>query len=146
MTINRDLAVMFTIASLLGISSVASAQWAFVARKSMGAIHHLQSEHTDVATVLIEAPAEKVYSAAIRTLQGKQGARITRQDDATRTIDFVANSEQATMQVSPVEAKVSMLTIAAPGSLRRSTDVSPVVNGVLKVCRQMGVSCSLSKQ
>lgn len=131
---------------LIGISSVASAQWAFVARKSMGAIHNIQGEHADVATVLLEAPPDKVYAAAVRTLSGKQGVKITRQDDATRQIDFTRDGENAIMKISPVEDQVSMLTVTAPGTLRRSGDVSPVVDGVLRVCGQMRVRCSLSKE
>lgn len=141
----RRISVVALVVAALGFSGIAGAQWAFVARKSMGAIHSIQGEHTDVATVLLEAPAEKVYAAAIRTL-GEKGVRITRQDDATRQIDFTAANGPTTMKVSTVEEKVSMLTITAPGSIRRTGDASPVVNGVLKVCREMKVTCSLSKE
>ncbi len=146
MKYSRGIFVWSVVIAALGLSGAANAQWAFVARKSMGAIHSIQAEHTDVATVLLEAAPDRVYAAAVRTLNGKQGVRITRQDDATRQIDFTANGSPTTMKVSTVEEKVSMLTVTSPGSMRRTGDASPVVEGVLRVCNQMKVSCSLSKE
>jgi hypothetical protein len=125
---------------------LAHAQWVMVARKSMGAIQNMRSEHSDVATVLLEAPADKVYAAALRTLNEKEGARITGQDDAARTIDFSGKRLTAKMKVGSVDAKVSMITVTSPGTVRKSGDSSAVVDAILRVCREMSVECHESNE
>ncbi len=133
-------------ALLLLMPALAKAQWVTIARKSMGAIHNIQNEHADVATVILDAPADKVYAAAIRTMNEKEGVTIKSQDATGRMIDFSQGRAASSMKVSSLDDKVSMLTVTAPGGLRRSGDASAVVDAVLRVCRQMNVSCHESAQ
>jgi hypothetical protein len=50
----------------------AEAQWVFVARKALGRIQHMREENQpggrpgyDFATVILEAPADKVFATAL---------------------------------------------------------------------------------
>ena len=122
-------------------SAAAGAQWVTIGRKAMGKIESMRGEHADVATVLLEAPAEKVYAAALEALGSKKGVKLTAHDDATMTLDFSAKRTTVKMKVGRVDEKVSMLTVTSPGTVMRSGDVSAVVDGVLRVCGQMKVEC-----
>jgi len=119
----------------------AEAQWVMIGRKSMGAIQNIRSEHSDVATVVLEAPAAKVYAAALRALSSKEGVKIKGKDDGALTIDFSRKRMVAKMKVGSLGDNVSILTITSPGTVRRQGDASPVVDGVLRVCREMKVEC-----
>lgn len=134
------------IAASLLASSAALAQWVMIGRKSMGVIQNLRSEHSDVASVLLESPANKVYSTTLAQLRARQGVRITASDEATRAVDFTSGRLAAKMQVSRVEENVSMLLISSPGGIRRSGSTTTVVDEVLRVCQEMGVSCRLADQ
>ena len=136
----RSLSCFLLCLFILG-SSAAEAQWVMIGRKSLGAIRNLQSEHADVATVLLEAPADKVYTAAVKALGEAQGIRITNRDDATMTLDFMRGSQPAKMQASRIEDKVSMITVTSAGTIRKTGDASLVVDGILRVCNKMGVEC-----
>lgn len=133
-------AIATAVLSLLA-PAPAEAQWVTIARKSMGAIQNMRSENADVATVLLEAPADKVYAAALRTLNARDGVKIKGKNDAERTIDISGKRTTVKMKVSRVDDKVSMLTVTAAGTVRRSGDASPVVDGILRVCREMNVEC-----
>jgi hypothetical protein len=135
------MATLLTLAPLL-----AQAQWVMVGRKAMGAIQNVRSEHSDVATVLLEAPADKVYAAALRTMDEKEGVRIKGQDDAARTIDFSRGRLIAKMKVGRVDDKVSMITVSSPGTIRKSGDPSAVVDAILRTCHKMGVECHEAKE
>ena len=90
----RSIAIGLALSVLF--SGIANAQWVYVGRKALGKVKQLTSEaqtaisnHSkpgrrmspqqgyDAATVLLEAPANKVYSAAINIMQTNKDIRIT---------------------------------------------------------------------
>ena len=127
-------------------SSTAFAQWVTIARKSMGAIHNIQNEHADIATVLLEAPADKVYSTAIKAINVAKKVKLGKSDEASRTVSFSEGRRLVTLKVSRVDESLSMLTVTAAGSVAGMGNASGVVGHVLDVCREMGVSCYLPKE
>jgi len=79
------------LATFILLSGVANAQWVFVGRKALGKIKQITGEATegassqpadasknvpqqgyDAATVILEAPADKVYSTTVRVLQANK--------------------------------------------------------------------------
>jgi len=141
---------VFLAASML-LSSVASAQWVTLGRKAFGKIKQLSSEATssgtkgtpqpgyDVATVLLEARADKVYNTAVNILQNNKDFRITKKDDKALTIEFTDGRLTAGMQISSLGDNICQLLVVSttPGK----TGTSLVLNGVMRVCKEMGVHC-----
>ncbi len=155
----RFVAVFLAVSMLL--SSVASAQWVTLGRKAFGKIKQLTSEATssetksspqpgsetkntpqpgyDVATVLLEARADKVYSTAVNILQNNNNFRITKKDDKALTIEFTDGRLTAGMQISSLADNICQLLVVSttPGK----TGTSLVLGGVMRVCKEMGVHC-----
>jgi hypothetical protein len=133
----------------LFFASVTYAQWVFLGRKAIGKISHLasqaQNNNNDVATVLLEAKADNVYSTAVTLLKGNQNAKITRKDDAARTIDFTYGQNTASMKISSLQDNVSQLIISSSAASGKPGDTSFVVDSVFRVCREMGVECGLAE-
>jgi hypothetical protein len=68
----------------LVLSGVADAQTVFLARKALGKVRQLTGEMKgsqqpgyDIATVLLEARADKVYGTAVNMLQAKKDVNIS---------------------------------------------------------------------
>ncbi|MCX5818163.1 MAG: hypothetical protein NTX75_18280 [Proteobacteria bacterium] len=133
----------------LFFTSAVYAQWIFLGRKAIGKISHLASEvqnnNNDVATVLLEAKADNVYNTAVTLLKGNENARITRRDDAARTIDFTYGQHTASMKIASLQDNVSQLIISSAVASGKPGDTSFVVDSVFRVCREMGVECGLAK-
>jgi len=66
----------------------------------------------DVATVVIEGNAEKVYGTALKAIEATPNLRITRQAPGQRVIDFSDGNRAAGLKVSQVNEKVVHLLIA----------------------------------
>ena len=132
----------------LFFASVVYAQWVFLGRKAVGKISHLASQlensNNNVATVLLEAKADNVYNTAVTLLKNNQKAKITRKDDATRTIDFTYGQHTASMKVTSLQDNVSQLIISSSAASGKPEDASFVVDSVFRVCREMGVECGLA--
>ncbi len=149
--------ILFLTASIL-LSGVANAQWVFVGRKALGKIKQLTGEATesgapqasnaskdiprqgyDAATVLLEAPAEKVYGAAVRTLEANRDVRISKKDDRALSIEFIDGDIAAGMQITSLSEKLSQILVVSTSSGKPGTSI--VLKGILRVCGEMGVHC-----
>ncbi len=134
---------------LLALSpSAAKAQWVFVARKVIGRVESMQQKPSqdapayDVATVMLEAPAEKVYRTVIETARGNPENKIMNQDDAHRSLDVVRSGYTVGIRVVELQDKLSQLLIATalkPG--QQSGATSFAVQRVLAVCASMHATC-----
>jgi hypothetical protein len=149
----RSVAIFLTVTLLL--SGIASAQWAYVGRKALGKVRRFTSEVEmknsqqpgyDVATVLLEARADKVYSTAVTLLQTHKDWRITRKDDKSRTIEFSDGKLSAGMQINRLEDDLCQLLIVSTGTPGKTDPTSLVLNGVLRVCKEMGVHCQVADE
>jgi hypothetical protein len=131
---------------------VAQAQWVFLGRKAMGVVNRLvspalekQGQGYDMATVLLEADADKVYGTAIDLLKGNPNFRITHRDDSSRTVEFTDGNTLVGLKVSRLEDKVSQLLIGSTVTAGMASSAPLVVNKVFQVCEKMGVQCTLAK-
>jgi len=149
------------LALFLFLSGAASAQWVYLGRKAIGKVKQFTSEPAgsqesqpadqsqktpqpgyDVATVLLKAPADRVYKTAINVLQANKDIkdiRISKKDDKALSIEFVDGSLAVGMQISPVSEKVSQLLAVSTTSGKQGTSI--VLNGIMRVCKEMGVQC-----
>jgi hypothetical protein len=140
------------LAALLCYTSVAEAQWVLLGRKALGVINTLSSQGRekagqgyDVATVLLEADADKVYSTAIDLLKGNPNVTINYREDAGRVIDFTDGKLLVGMKVSKLEDHLSQLLISSVVTSGKPGGTSFVVEKVFQVCEKMGVQCMLAK-
>ncbi len=129
-------------------SSVAHAQWVFVARKALKVINSIagevqspgQGEGVDAANVLLEADADKVYAVAVKLLRENPEVRVLSQDAPRRAIAFAKGEQSASMKVSRLDDNLSQILVA--GTYGKPGGTSLVVEGILRVCQRMGVECS----
>jgi hypothetical protein len=149
----RSVAIFLTVTLLL--SGIANAQWVYVGRKALGKVRQFTSEMEmkdsqqpgyDVATVLLEARADKVYSTAVMMLQTHKDWRITRKDDKSRTIEFSDGKLSAGLQINRLEDNLCQLLIVSTGTPGKTDTTSLVLNAVLRVCKEMGAHCQVADE
>ena len=127
----------------------ANAQWVMVARAVSGQIQQMSHKGEngngyDVATVVLEANADKVYSTALSALKSHPGITVTKDDSKKRRIDFTNGAQYASLQATPLGEKLSQLMIASNLTGAQPTATSLVLQGVLKVCKEMNVNCTVA--
>lgn len=143
-------AMVMALALLLGVGESAG-QWAMVGRAAANRVRRMTgssgSQGYDVATVVLEAPADRVYQTAIKTLEQRPDVTITKQDSKNGKIQFRKGDLVAGLQVSSLGDKLSQLVIASgvpdPG---QPSATSLVVERVLSICQEMKVECSLQSE
>ena len=130
-------------------SMAAQAQWVMVARAVSGRIQQMSNKSSngagyDVATVVLMANADKVYSTALTMLKTNHPEITINSSDAKKhEIKFSKGPQVASMQATSLGDKLTQLVVAS--SLNPGQDATPlVVDGVMKVCKQMNVVCTVS--
>ncbi|MFA7159157.1 MAG: hypothetical protein WC299_07605 [Kiritimatiellia bacterium] len=132
----------------------AQAQWVFIARRALGRIEQMSQSDTpetrdrpryDVATVVVEGHADKVYETALKAIEKEPRLRITRRIPAQRTIEFTDGDISAGMKISQVNETVVHIMIASVVMPGEPSGTSRVVNGVARVCKEMGVPYTIEK-
>ncbi|KAA0254451.1 hypothetical protein FBQ97_20705 [Acidobacteria bacterium ACD] len=130
----------------------AGAQWIALGRKAIGKVKELtQSEKTgepgySMATVLVKAPADKVFAAALRTVQSNPKLRLTKSDPGSSSLEFADGKKVAGLAVSKVDEEVSQILVASTTSPGETNETSLVVSATLRICKEMGAECSLAKR
>jgi hypothetical protein len=143
----RAIMVGVAFGPILGALS-ASAQWVMVARAVSGQIQQMShkgengSGGYDVATVMLEANADKVYSTALASLKAHEGIKVTKSDAKRRLIEFTNGTQYASLQAMPFSDKLSQLIIASTLNGAQPDATSLVLQGVLRVCKEMNVKCT----
>jgi hypothetical protein len=145
--------VALFLSAFLFLSGVADAQTVFLARKALGKVRQLTGEMKgsrqpgyDIATVLLEARADKVYGTAVNMLQAKKDVKITQKDDKSRSLEFTDGMRVAGIQVSSLAEHLSQLLIVSVVTSPKTDTTSFVLNGVLRVCKEMDVHCQLADE
>ncbi|MGA2372455.1 MAG: hypothetical protein ACLP3R_03835 [Candidatus Korobacteraceae bacterium] len=149
MKIGRWLLASVAMTSLFSAMN-AQAQWVMVARAVAGRIERMSNKPStgsgyDVATVVLEANASKVYQTALQVMEARPDITITSQDAQKKEIRFSKGDQVASMQATSLGDKICQLVVAS--SLNGTSDdgTSIVVQGIMKVCQQMDVVCTLSQ-
>ena len=92
---------------------------------------------------MLEAKADKVYSTALTSLKAHPGITVTKNNDQQRKIDFTNGQQDASLQATPLGDKLTQLVIASNLTSSGPTATSLVLQGVLKVCAQLKVECTV---
>ncbi len=145
----KRISLFALVLTLLSVG-VAHAQWVFLARAGLRVINSIasqaqspsqnQGQAADAATVMLDADAEKVYNVAVKLLRENPDLQILWQDDARRAIAFSKGNQSASMKVSGLNDNLSQILVAS--TYGQSSGTSLVVEGILRVCKQMGVECT----
>ena len=129
-------------------SESAHAQWAFAARHVIGRINQMTQDDSNgkpafqFATVIIDAPANKVYSTAVNVVSQNQAITIVSQDSQNLKLKVSEGNKSASLSVVPLSDKSSEIMIsatAAPQSQDPST--SAEIDSILKICKQLNKVC-----
>jgi len=144
------------VVAIVAITAVADAGAAiFLARRAIGRVEQMsqQSPQTngagyDSATVMLEAPADKVFATAVGALQRArdQGITVTRVDDQQLLVQFTNGQQVAGMKISALGERLSQMMITSAHSGTQQDAAALVSNSVLRVCREMNVQCSRAQQ
>src|SRR5664279_1554074 len=129
----------------------AQAQWVMVARAVSGQVQRMNNKSSngagyDVATVVLMANADKVYETALKSIQAHPDVTITSNNAKSREIKFAKGDQVASMQATPLGEKLTQLVVASNLTGVQPDAASVVVQGVMKVCDQMKVVCTMSQQ
>lgn len=135
----------------------AEAQWVFVAHRVMGRVQQVtqqpdaQSDQsaspktvTQVATVILEAPAQRVFDVATNTTKTNPNVTVVSNDPATMTIKLAEGDQSATLKVTSLSKSVSQLMIVGTAPAGENPETTRIVNGVLRLCGDLGKTCQIS--
>lgn len=132
--------------------SAAQAQWVMVARAVSGRIQHMEQQKSassggyDVASVILEAKAENVYDTALKALKTHSPeVTITDNDAKKMMIKFTNGAQVASLQATSLGPKVTQLMVASNAAENGQSGTSMVVQGVMKVCKEMNVTCTVEQ-
>ena len=146
----RNLSLVVVLLATLLPFVPAQAQWVFVARKALGRIEHMREGQQgggapayDFATVLLDAPAERVFATALEMARKNRSVHVVMQDPAQRRFQIAQGDRTATFNVVPFGDDVSQLLIAGHAGPGENATTPRVVEAVLRVCREMGKHCQV---
>jgi hypothetical protein len=72
----------------------------------------------DFATVILDAPADKVFATALDMARKNPAVRVVMQDPGQRRFQVAEGDRTATLNVVPFSDEVSQLLIATPARVR----------------------------
>jgi len=142
-------------ALLLLASGVADAQWILLGRKVIGRVENMVQQpdasqpsapRYDVAVVVLEAPAAKVYDTVIATVAKHPDYRYAQRNDAARDIEVTNGVKSAGVHVVELDEKHSQLIIASVIQPGETSPVPFALQNVLRICEEMHVTCTTSSE
>lgn len=150
---SKSTRISVLLALVLVVASTASAQWVAVARAVSGRIQQMEQKSADgkggydVATVVIEAPAQKVYEVALQRLQAHAAViTVVKMDDKKREVAFTNGVQTASLQANPLGEKLTQLVVASTLDLSQKSATSLVVQSIQNVCTELKVECTLQTE
>jgi hypothetical protein len=129
----------------------AEAQWVFVARKAAQRIHHMVEQGQngqpgyDFATVILEAPADKVFDVALGHARNNKALRLLMVDPGGMRLQVAEGDRTATLNVVSLGDQTSLLMIAGTAGRGEDPTSSRVVAAVMRVCAEMKKTCSVGR-
>lgn len=144
-------------ASLLVLSGfmplAAEAQWVLVARHVVGRVQQVTQQQDDaagtpqrvtqVATVVLDAPASRVYQVATNATSTNQQVTVVSNDPATMTINIREADQQATLKVTALNKNMSQLMIVGSAPAGENPQTTRIVNAALRLCGDLGKTCQV---
>ena len=138
--------------SLMALAPLApaEAQWVFLARKASQRIQHMTIEgekagepRREFVTVILEAPADRVYQTGLETIRHNPNARLLSSDPAARRLQVAEGDRIGTVNVASMNDEVSQLMIAGTSAANEPPAASRVIATVMRICAEMKKQCSV---
>jgi hypothetical protein len=147
----RVLAAALTTATLLSVLPIApaDAQWVMIGRRAIGRVHQLVQGATDgkpgldVASVVLDAPAAKVYETVESLVRKNAAVRIVKEEPDKRKIVVAEGDRSAHLSVIELSDGLSQLMVVGQAGPGEDSTSSRVVSRVLQVCQEMQKQCSV---
>jgi hypothetical protein len=126
----------------------ANTPWGLIAGRVIGRVHQLSQKPKDdqpgfdVATVILNADATRVYTTAVSLLRRNQALQIIAENPKDRTIEFSNGTRSAGITVSDLGTRLSQIVVASAIRPGEDSATLRIVDGILRVCETMKVRCS----
>jgi hypothetical protein len=136
------------VGSALIPDSEAATPWALVARRVIGRVEQMSQAPKedqpgfDVATVILNADPTKVYATAVNLLHRNQSVHVVAENAAHRTVEFSNGSRSAGITVTELGTRLSQILVASATIQGQDSATMRIVDGILRVCQEMKVTCS----
>ena len=147
----KKFAGLLVTALSLFTSELAFSQWVFVARHAIGRIEQVTQNQaspnqppTEVVTVILDVPAQRVYDVAINTIQQNQNVKVVSSDQQKLALKISQDDQVATLTINPLSDDTSQLIIVGTAVPGQSPQTTRIVDGVMRLCNQLGKSCRLA--
>lgn len=147
----KKFAGLLVVALSLFTSELAFSQWVFVARHAIGRIEQVTQNQaspnqppTEVVTVILDAPAQRVYDVAKNTIQQNQNVKVVSSDQQKLALKISQDDQVATLTINPLSDDTSQLIIVGTAVPGQSPQTTRIVDGVMRLCNQLGKSCRLA--
>ena len=142
--------LLFVLAALSGTIQIGNAEtpWALLARRAIGRVEQMSQAPKegqpgfDVATVILNADATKVYTTVVNSLHRNQDLRVVAEDAGLRTVQFSNGSRSAGITINDLGKRLSQIVVASAMMPGQDSATMRIVDGILRVCQQMKVTCS----
>jgi len=144
-------AILAIMAAAVLLPVVAEAQAVFIARKAVQRIHRMTEEGTggqpgyDFASVVLEAPADKVFAVALDRAQKNRLVRVLSVDPGARRLQVAEGDRTATLNVVEMNDQLSQLMIAGRSRPGEEAASSQIVAAVMRVCAELKKTCELAR-
>ena len=130
--------------------TAAQAQWVFLARKAAQRIHHMTVENEqaggprrEFVTVILEAPADRVYEAVLNTVRANPNLRLVMNDPGQRRLQVAEGDRLGTVNVAELNDGVAQLMIAGASPANEPPEASRVIATVKRICEEMKKQCTV---
>ena len=144
----RIVCVLAATNALLIPYAEANTPWGMIAGRVIGHVKQLSQKPKenqpgfDVATVILNADATRVYTTAVSLLRKNQTLRIVAEDPRDRTVEFSNGTRSAGITVSDLGTRLSQILVASATKPGEDSTTMRIVDGILHVCQAMKVTCS----
>ncbi|WVH09338.1 MAG: hypothetical protein EoVTN8_716 [Fluviibacter phosphoraccumulans EoVTN8] len=148
-------AAVLVLGGLLPLS--AEAQWVLVARHVVDRVQQVTQQQdvsagqaapqqvTQVATVVLDAPASRVYQVATNASNRNKEVTVASNDPATMTINLKEGAQAATLNVTALNKNLSQPMIVGTAPAGENLQTTRIVNAVMRLCGDLGKTCQMGQ-
>jgi hypothetical protein len=97
----------------------------------------------EFVTVILEAPADRVYQTVLETVRHNPNARLLMSDSAARRLQVADGDRVGTINVAAMNEEVSQLMIAGTSPANEPPAASRVIATVMRICAEMKKQCTV---
>jgi hypothetical protein len=149
-TLRTAVLVLGALATLA--SSIAEAQWVLLARRAVGRVEQMSQSTPgngatyDAASVIIDAPADKVFAVVAKRIKSAPGIVVARGDEVNRSLDFSRGAQSASIRVSALGDALAQLMVTSANAGNGPSPMPELVDHILAACKELNVECERAQK